>query len=117
MGRTTNTVAPNGHPDAGKASILNELAGRILKGEQLTADGITGLLTPSIPQPNDQPDLPEQPFAVLKPEEPAPPVILPPSPPADPVTHRQAWKEIIPEPWRRKRQAAGQLTFLDLFAA
>ncbi|RIK35216.1 MAG: hypothetical protein DCC57_23565 [Chloroflexi bacterium] len=40
--------------DAGEASLLNELANRILKGEQLTADGITGLLAPAITEPQDQ---------------------------------------------------------------
>jgi hypothetical protein len=66
--------------DAGEASLLNELATRILKGEQLTADGVAGLLAPAITNPQDQ-DPEQHPFAddeaFITPPEPAPAPLSP----------------------------------------
>jgi hypothetical protein len=108
--------------DAGEASLLNELANRILKGEHLTTDGITGLLAPSISiqstvdlftEPSIQPE-------PLLPNTQRIPIVLPT---ADPTTHRLIWQETIIEqsnvatpPKLRKQQAAGQLSFFDLAA-
>jgi hypothetical protein len=109
--------------DAGEASLLNELANRILKGEHLTTDGITGLLNPAIPTESSIDHFTESPF---QPEQPRPdtqrtPIVLPT---ADPTTHRLIWQDVAIDhlkaplaPKVRKQRAAGQLSFLDLAAA
>jgi hypothetical protein len=127
--------------DAGEASLLNELATRILKGEQLTADGVTGRLAPAIAEPQDQ-DAAQPPFVGAEvltiPPEPIP-APLPPEPPAiahevdaqnqpapaatAPVGQLSFWQLLI-EPISRKPTAkahpqppAAQLSFLDLMTA
>ena len=115
--------------DAGEASLLNELATRILKGEQLTADGITGLLVPAITEPQDQ-DPEQHSFAgagtFTTPPEPAPvESATEPTPAATEPSGQLSFWQLLIEPISRKPRAkaqqqqplAAQLSFLDLITA
>ncbi|RIK36106.1 MAG: hypothetical protein DCC55_28345 [Chloroflexi bacterium] len=123
--------------DAGEGSLLNELASRILNGEQLTADGITGLLTPIAATSESATPIAPEPEILPESE----PEILPePEPVITKPVHRQAsaqpdpvpmhvqlslWQALLeppateekPAPKVYKQQASGQLSFLDLVAA
>lgn len=102
--------------DAGESSLLNELASRILKGEQFTIDGVQGLLAPAVPAELLQ-DVETEPATVAL--RPAPVPAAGALPTADVLDF---WRALIapstrrPAPKRRQQQAAGQLTFLDLAA-
>jgi hypothetical protein len=115
--------------DAGEASLLNELANRILAGEQFTADGVNHLLAPTIADETSNPLFAEP--AIVEPttieptinESPSPapthqPTIWEAAEPSEalPSSHFTAiWARIAPP--RKTKQAhdgSAQLSFLEL---
>jgi hypothetical protein len=129
------TAAPKGHPDAGEASLLNELANRILKGEQLTADGREpfgrGLLTPIAATTEHAAPIAPEPEILPEPTEPVPakqahPKTITRSDPVPLHAQLSLWQIAIetesetekkPPLKVYKQHAAGQLSFLDLMTA